>query len=337
VTRHPAHRPRVRVVYLAVDQSALPVHLRGGGAPPERRSGEEARLAHRQRSEDPLLRESVQRLAGDPLQHQPEEHHVPVAVQRTRARRIGEGAFRDRPEVRIAPAQRLEERREGLEPARVREQHADGDAGLRRVAQLRQVGGHRAVQRQPPRLLQHHRDRRRRHHLGERCEVVERAVRHWRCVRRTARLTEPRGEHQAPVPPHGQRHPWRRAGRERRRHDGVQHCPQAGVHPHRRRIGGQQRVGHGESHGHDRGGGRRGRGRGEDPRRGWRGTGGESESRQEGETHKKLSAIGHRPVDIGILGPHPPTPSPACGRGGGEERSDEPGGEGLQRRRPGGD
>ncbi len=110
-------------------------------ARPRRRRGErvEPRVVHPQRTPHPLLQEHVQRLARQPLDDQPREDQVPVAVDRRVARRVGERTGVDRGEVLLPSAGRAPQRRVGDEPRVVREHHPHRDARLLRRVQLRQV------------------------------------------------------------------------------------------------------------------------------------------------------------------------------------------------------
>ena len=125
------------------------------------------------------------------------------------------------------------ERGARLETPGVREEHAHGNRRLVRRVELRDVAGHRAVEVECARLLEHHRQRRGRDHLGERGEIVQRAGVHTGRAVRIAQSTVAPQMHEAAESAHGHRSPRRRAFSKRYANDAVEPSGEGGVHPHR--------------------------------------------------------------------------------------------------------
>src|SRR5690606_33480915 len=117
----------------------------------------EARVAHAERPPDAMLEEAVEPLAGDSLDDEACEDESPVAVDRAVARRVGERLrVHTLDELVLAPTL-APERRTRDESRAVREQVPHRDARLVRRIELRQVVAYRAVEVEPPFLLEDHR------------------------------------------------------------------------------------------------------------------------------------------------------------------------------------
>jgi hypothetical protein len=193
--------------------------------------------------EDPLRREDVERLPRDLLDHELQDDHVPVAVDRLRSRDRLQRTFGDLLKELLASAELAVERRVRFQSAAMREEHAHGDRGLRRLAvhEGGQVGRHRLIEVEPSLLLEHHRRRRGDDDLRQRGNVVDRA--RVRLCGAGSVVGKPVAfqVHESPVSTDGEHPAWREPIGERGCHHRVEPCAQRTVHPHRGRRGRHER------------------------------------------------------------------------------------------------
>ena len=132
VRRDAAHRERVLVVHLAVDDASAPlvVALGGRDAREERRGRAEERVVHPERLEHALGDEAIERHARDLLEDRAEEDDAEVAVELLRSR-LGDQRHRlDALDVGRLALDLAIERRPPVDARGVGEQMADGHALL---------------------------------------------------------------------------------------------------------------------------------------------------------------------------------------------------------------
>ena len=142
--------------------------------------GNKPRLGHPQRRENPLMSESVQRLAADRLDHAAQQNESQVAVIPARAGLALQGFGGDRLQVGLLAAQRLVIEPERGEAGGVGQALAQGQLFFIAPRELGEVSPQRGVQVQPLRVAQDHNRTGGGDHLGQRGQVKTRAQAHRR-------------------------------------------------------------------------------------------------------------------------------------------------------------
>ncbi len=198
-----------RVVHEAAVGGSLP--SRGAGAAHAPLAHQPDGGGHLQRLEDATVQQAVQRLAGGSLGGGVQHHEPHVGVLHPHPRRSGEGRAEHREQGLLGGAARGP--RSGGEAGGVREEVPDGHALLPRAGELREVRLDGVVQPHPPVLHEQHHGRGGADHLGERGEVVHRAVRVHRLLAR-AGPPEALLQHHVPPAPDRERGPGERAPRD---------------------------------------------------------------------------------------------------------------------------
>jgi hypothetical protein len=168
---HPAHAIGDGILHLAPAQLAA-LDVGGRDAIPERGRGQERRVAHAERLEDVLGRVHVQRLARDATDQLAQHDEVDIAVDEARAwrrHRLQRRNGIERP-LAVRPAARREA---GGQSGVMGHHLAHGDGVLAVGAEGRPVGCDRLVETDLAAFDQLHDGDGGRHHLGQRCRVVD--------------------------------------------------------------------------------------------------------------------------------------------------------------------